>query len=148
MLVARFLDYYESHPADKTVLYPGTREMLETLKDLKMAIVTNKTEELSHRILKKFGIDTYFDMVVAVDTMAERKPSPVPVIHVLSAFNVNAENAIIVGDSAIDIQTGKASLVRSVAVTHGYGKEGFQKEADVVISSLPELIDIVKRENA
>lgn len=146
-LVTRFLDYYESHPTDKTVLYPGTREMLETLKDLKMAIVTNKTEELSRKILKKFELDKYFAMVVAVDTMAERKPSPVPVIHVLSAFNVAAENAIIVGDSAIDIQTGKASFVRSVAVTHGYGKDGFQKEADFVINSLGELIDIVKSEN-
>ena len=101
--------------------------MLETLKDLKMAIVTNKTEELSRRILKKFGIDTYFDMVVAVDTIAERKPSPVPVMHVLSAFKVAPENAIIVGDSAIDIQTGKASFVRTVAVTHGYGKGRFSR---------------------
>ena len=45
---------------DKTVLYPGTREMLETLKDLKMAIVTNKTEELSREIIKKFGLDNIF----------------------------------------------------------------------------------------
>jgi phosphoglycolate phosphatase len=148
ILVTRFLDYYESHPADKTVLYPGTREMLETLNDLKMAIVTNKTEKLSLGIVKKFELDKYFDMVVAVDTIAERKPSPGPVIHVLSAFNMAAENAIIVGDSAIDIQTGKASFVRTVAVTHGYGGDGFQKEADFVIRSLPELIDIVKRENA
>jgi phosphoglycolate phosphatase len=148
ILVTRFLDYYESHPADKTVLYPGTREMLETLNDLKMAIVTNKTEKLSLDIVKKFELDKYFDMVVAVDTIAERKPSPGPVIHVLSAFNVAAENAIIVGDSVIDIQTGKASFVRTVAVTHGYGRDGFQKEADFVICSLPELIDIVKRENA
>ena len=147
MLVTRFLDYYASHPTDKTVLYPGTREMLETLKDLKMAIVTNKTEELSREILKKFELDKYFDMVVAVDTIAERKPSPVPVMHVLSAFNVAPEDAIIVGDSTIDIQTGKASFVRTVAVTHGYGRDGFQKEADFVISSLPELIDIVKHEN-
>lgn len=148
ILVTRFLDYYESHPADKTVLYPGTREMLETLNDLKMAIVTNKTEKLSLDIVKKFELDKYVDMVVAVDTIAERKPSPGPVIHVLSAFNVAAENAIIVGDSVIDIQTGKASFVRTVAVTHGYGRDGFQKEADFVIRSLPELIDIVKRENA
>jgi phosphoglycolate phosphatase len=147
ILVTRFMDYYASHPTDKTVLYPGTREMLETLKDLKMAIVTNKTEELSRKILKKFELDKYFAMVVAVDTMAERKPSPVPVIHVLAAFNVTAEDAIIVGDSAIDIQTGKASFVRTVAVTHGYGRDGFQKEADFVIRSLPELIDIVKSEN-
>lgn len=146
-LVTRFLDYYESHPADKTMLYPGTREMLETLKDLKMAIVTNKTGELSRRILKKFELDKYFAMIVAVDTIAERKPSPVPVIHVLTAFNVAPEDAIIVGDSAIDIQTGKASFVRTVAITHGYGRKGFQEEADFVIGSLPELIDIVKDEN-
>jgi phosphoglycolate phosphatase len=147
ILVTRFLDYYASHPTDKTVLYPGAREILETLKDLKMAIVTNKTEELSREILKKFELDKYFDMIVAVDTIAERKPSPVPVTHVLSAFYVAAEDAIIVGDSAIDIQTGKASFVRTVAVIHGYGRDGFQKEADFVISSLPELIDIVKHEN-
>jgi phosphoglycolate phosphatase len=147
MLVTRFLDYYASHPADKTMLYPGTREMLETLKGLKMAIVTNKTEELSHKILKKFELDRYFDMIVAVDTIAERKPSPVPVMHVLSALNVPAEDAIIVGDSTIDIETGKASLVRTVAVTHGYGRTGFQDDADFVISSLPELIDIVKNKD-
>jgi phosphoglycolate phosphatase len=147
MLVTRFLDYYASHPTDKTVLYPGTREMLEALKDLKMAIVTNKTEELSHEILKKFGLDKYFDMVVAVDTIAERKPSPGPVIHVLSALNVAPKDAVIVGDSTIDIETGKASLVRTVAVTHGYGGTGFQEEADFVIGSLPELIDIVKNKN-
>jgi phosphoglycolate phosphatase len=146
-LVTRFLDYYASHPTDKTVLYPGVREMLETLKDLKMAIVTNKTEKLSLDILKKFDLDKYFDMVVAVDTIAERKPSPGPVIHVLSALNVAPEDAVIVGDSTIDIETGKASLVRTVAVTHGYGGTGFQEEADFVIGSLPELIDIVKNKN-
>jgi phosphoglycolate phosphatase len=147
ILVTRFLGYYESHPTDKTVLYPGTREMLETLKDMKMAIVTNKTEELSREILKMFGLDEYFNMVVAVDTIAERKPSPGPVLHVLSALNVAPEDTIIVGDSAIDIKTGKASFVRTVAVTHGYGRDGFQDEADFIIGSMSELINIVKHEN-
>ena len=146
-LVTSFLDYYAFHPTDKTVLYPGAREMLETLKDLKMAIVTNKTEELSREIIKKFGLDNYFNMIVAVDTIAERKPSPGPVIHVLSTFNVAPEDTVIVGDSTIDIQTGKASFVKTVAVTHGYGKKGFQEGANFVIASLPELIDIVKHEN-
>jgi phosphoglycolate phosphatase len=147
VLVTRFIGYYASHPVDRTVLYPGTREMLEMLKDLKMAIVTNKTEKLSFDILKKFDLDKYFDMVVAVDTIAERKPSPGPVIHVLLALNVAPEDTVIVGDSEIDIQTGKASFVRTVAITHGYGRNGFQREADFIIASLPELIDIVKHEN-
>jgi phosphoglycolate phosphatase len=147
LLVKRLLDYYKSHPVDKTVLYPGTKETLEALKDLKMAIVTNKTEELSREILKKLELDKYFDMVVAVDTIAERKPSPGPVIHVLSALNVAPEDTVIVGDSTIDILTGKASFVRTVAVTHGYGRDGFQDKADFVIGSLPELVDIVKNEN-
>jgi len=147
VLVTSFLNFYTAHPVDKTALYPGTREMLETLKGRKMAIVTNKTEKLSREIIKKFGLENYFDMIVAVDTITERKPSPGPVIHVLATLNVSPEDAVIVGDSAIDIQTGKASFVRTVAVTHGYGKDGFQKEADFVIASLPELIGIVKREN-
>lgn len=146
-LVTRFLDYYNSHPADKASLYPGAGQMLDALKDLKMAIVTNKTEELSHRILDTFGISQYFEIVVAVDTIAERKPSAAPVIHVLSALNVSPEETIIVGDSSIDVQTGKAASVRTVAVTHGYGKNGFQKEADYVISGLPELIKIAKQES-
>jgi phosphoglycolate phosphatase len=86
-------------------------------------------------------------MIVAFDTIAERKPSPGPVIHVLSALNAAPEDTIIVGDSTIDVQTGKASLVRTVAVTHGYGRTGFQETADFVIGSLPELINIVEREN-
>lgn len=143
-LVTRFLDYYSSHPTDNTVAYPGAREMLEELKAVKMAIITNKTEEISRKILKTLKLDTYFDMIVGVDTMAERKPSPVPVLHVLSAFNMAPEEAIIVGDSEIDIQTGKASSVRTIAITHGYGRNSFQEEADVVINNLPGLINIVK----
>ena len=143
-LVTQFLNYYAAHPTDKTAPYPGAREMLEALNALKMVIVTNKTEGISRKTLKAFDLDIYFDMIVGVDTMAERKPSPMPVMHVLSAFNIVPEEAIIVGDSDIDIQTGKASSVQTVAVTHGYGRNGFQKKADFVISSLPELVDIVK----
>ncbi len=144
VLVAQFLDYYSSHPTDETVPYPGARETLEALKALKMVIVINKTEEISRKTLKAFDLDAYFDMIIGVDTMAERKPSPVPVMHVLSAFKVAPEDAIIVGDSEVDIRTGKASFVTTVAVTHGYGRIGFQEGADFIISSLPELINIVK----
>jgi phosphoglycolate phosphatase len=126
------------------VPYPDARETLEALKALKMVIVTNKTEEISRKTLKAFNLDAYFDMIIGVDTIVERKPSPVPVMHVLSAFNLTPEEAIIVGDSEVDIRTGKASFVRTVAVTHGYGRIGFQEGADFVIDSLPELVDIVK----
>jgi phosphoglycolate phosphatase len=146
VLVTQFLDYYSAHPTDKTVPYPGARNTLEALKTLKMAIVTNKTEVISMKTLKAFDLDAYFDMIIGVDTMAERKPSPVPILHVLSTFNVTPEETIIVGDSEVDIQTGKAAFVRTVAVTHGYGRNGFEEEADFVISSLPELINIVKDE--
>ncbi|HVN96423.1 MAG TPA: HAD-IA family hydrolase [Syntrophorhabdaceae bacterium] len=143
-LVIRFLDFYAAHPADRTVLYPGALKTLQALDGVKMAIITNKTEELSLSILKKFEIDNYFAMVVAVDTMAEHKPSPAPVLHVLSALKALPEETLIVGDSAIDIETGKASRVRTVAVTHGYGKDGFERQADFVIHSLPELTHIVR----
>jgi len=144
VLLKRFLDYHASHLTDNTAPYPDVIETLEALKSQKKAIVTNKAEVLSLRILDELGLMKYFDMVVCADTISERKPSPAPIFYILSVLNVQPRDAIIVGDSAIDIKTGRASSIKTVAVTYGYGREGFQEEGDFVISSLSELIDIVK----
>lgn len=144
VLLKRFLDYYASHLTENTAPYPDVIETLEALKSQRKAIVTNKLEILSLKILDELSLMKYFDMVVCADTISERKPSPAPISYVLSALNVQPEDAIIVGDSAVDIKTGRASSIKTVAVTYGYGREGFQEEGDFVINSLSELVDIVK----
>jgi phosphoglycolate phosphatase len=142
-LKRRLLEYYLAHHSDNTQAYPEVLEMLEALRDFKKALVTNKPENLTLAILDKLDLRKHFDMVIAADTMEERKPSPAPVLHVLSSLKVRPERAIIVGDSKIDVDTGKAASVRTVAVTYGYGQNNFHKEADFIIDSPSQLIDIV-----
>jgi phosphoglycolate phosphatase len=142
-LKSRLIEHYLSHHSDSTLPYPEVTETLESLKAFKKAIVTNKPEHLSHVILDKLDLRKYFNMIVGADSMPERKPSPVPVFHVLSNLKVRPEHALIVGDSEIDMKTGKAASVRTVAVTYGYGQNNFHEHGDFVIHSPSQLIDIV-----
>ena len=143
-LVERYTKRYSVHLTDCTTLYPHVPETLAGLSDHRMALVSNKTELLSRRILDAFGLTGYFDMIVCADTIPQRKPLPDPLLHVLSAQGVPVGRAVMVGDSEIDIAAGKACSMRTIAVTHGYGRPGFEKEADFVIDGLPPLIPLIK----
>jgi phosphoglycolate phosphatase len=143
-VVKSYNDNYSACLTDNTTIYAGVMEALEDLKDYRKALVSNKSEAFSRRILKGFGLEKYFDMVVCADTLPERKPSPVPILHVMTALGVRPEDALIVGDSEVDILAGKASYVKTVAVTHGYGRPGFQEDADFVITTLSQLKDVVR----
>ena len=144
-LTERFLEHYSAHLIDNTTIYPGVRETLQKLKGYKKAVISNKREALSTKILDDLGLLKYFDLVVGSDTTPERKPSPVPILHVLSKFNMNNEDAVIVGDSNFDIEAGKAAGIKTIAVTYGYRPLDLLKGADFIIDRMDELIDIFRR---
>ena len=144
-VVKSYNDNYSSHLTDNTALYAGAIEALEDLKDCRKALVSNKSEAFSRRILKEFGLEKHFDMVVCADTLPERKPSPMPILYVTSTLGVRPEDTLIVGDSEIDILAGKASFIRTVALTHGYGKPGFHEDADFVITTLSQLKNVIAK---
>jgi phosphoglycolate phosphatase len=144
LVVKRFAEYYRSHIVDNTKPFPGVAEMLEDLKHFKKAVISNKLEGFSKEMIGRLGLSEYFEIIVGGDLIPERKPSPMPVYHVLSTLGVKPEESIIVGDSEVDVSTGKAASVRTVAVTYGYGRTGFEKEADFVIDNMSDLADIVK----
>lgn len=143
-IVRRYTDSYSSHLTELTTLYPAAKETLESLKFLRLAIVSNKSEALSRAILDSFRLLEYFDILVCADTIPERKPSPAPLFHALSSLGVPPESVVMVGDSEVDVTAGKAARVRTVAVTHGYGKPGFEKEADFVIPNLLPLPALIR----
>lgn len=145
ILVDRFLDHYSAHLVDKTTVYPWVRETFERLKGYKKAVISNKREALSTRILNDLGLLKYLDLVVGSDTTPERKPSPVPILHVLSKLNIRPEDAVIVGDSNFDIEAGKAAGIKTIAVTYGYRPLDLLKGADFIIDRMDELIDILRR---
>ncbi len=144
-LTERFLEHYSAHLIDNTTIYPGVRETLQKLKDYKKAVISNKREALSTKILNDLGLLKYLDLVVGSDTTPERKPSPIPILHVLSRLNIKPEETVIVGDSNFDIEAGKAAGIKTIAVTYGYRPLDLLKGADFIIDRMDELIDIFRR---
>lgn len=143
-VVKRFLDFYSEHIVDNTVPYPGVRETLERLTGYKKAVISNKREAFSIKVLEGVDLIQYFDMVVGSDSTEEKKPSPVPVLHVLSVLGFEPGDAIMVGDSNHDIEAGKRAGVKTVGVTYGYRDKAYLSEADFIIDRMSELPQIVK----
>jgi len=145
VVVDMFLKHYSDHLVDNSPAYPGVKETLQKLDDYKKAVISNKREALSQKILDELDLSQYLDLVVGSDTTPERKPSPVPVLHVLSKFGVRPEEAVIVGDSNFDIEAGKAAGIRTVAVTYGYRPLEMLKDADFKIDRMDKLPAVIGR---
>ncbi|OGW36911.1 MAG: hypothetical protein A2Y97_05270 [Nitrospirae bacterium RBG_13_39_12] len=139
----RFLDYYSEHLIDYSETYPHVRETLENLSGYKKAVISNKREYLSAKLLDKLDLLKYFDLVVGSDTTSERKPSAVPVIHVINKLNVAIYESVIVGDSPYDIEAGKKAGVKTIAVTYGYGGKKDILDADYMIDSIESLLALI-----
>jgi phosphoglycolate phosphatase len=142
-----FFGYYSEHLADYTLPYPGVRSVLEELRACKKAVISNKREALSKKLLEKLRLLSYFDIVLGSDSVEEKKPSPKPVIQLLRLFSLKPENAVITGDSEYDVEAGKAAGVWTVAVTYGYRKRELLIKADMLIDRMEELVPAIKKLN-
>ena len=140
VVLKRFLEYYSEHLTDFTVPYPGVRETLEMLGNYRKAVISNKREDLSKRLLENLGLSRYFGIIWGSDSVPEKKPSPVPVREMLKKISCRADEAVIVGDSNYDIEAGRAAGVRTVAVSYGYRHISLLKDADFIIDNMKELI--------
>lgn len=142
-VVKRFLEYYSEHLTDHSREYPNVREILEKLAGFKKAVISNKRESLSKRLLMELDLLVYFDLVVGSDTAGEKKPSAIPVLYVLSELGMSPREVLFVGDSNHDIEAGKKAGVKTVAVTYGYRPKIVLKDADYMIDNLKELIPLL-----
>jgi phosphoglycolate phosphatase len=121
-LFEEFLEYYGNHIADHTVLFPGVREQLEALssRNVKLGVCTNKAEHLTHQLLQILDIADFFPVVIGGDTLAVRKPDPLHLTEAVVRLGGGIEGAVMVGDSAPDINAAKAASIPSICVTFGY----------------------------
>jgi phosphoglycolate phosphatase len=147
VLLRRFLEYYSKHLVDRTSPYPGTKRVLQDLARYKKSVISNKIESFTIEILKALDLFDYFDYVAGGDTVREKKPSPVPVLDVLSHLGFSAEEALFVGDSIYDIQAGRAAGLKTIAALYGYGSSDFSRHADWRINRIEELVGVVREAN-
>ena len=143
-VVKRFLEFYSEHIVDNTFPYPGVKETLEGLNGYKKAVISNKREAFSIKVLEALNLYRFFGLVIGSDSTSEKKPSPVPVLHALSHFGLSQKDAVMVGDSDLDIAAGKAAGVKTIGVTYGYRDRKYLKDADFIIENIKELPKLIK----
>jgi phosphoglycolate phosphatase len=110
-------EHYEAHLLDHTVLFPGLADLLARAP-FAMAVHTNKPGRLARRILEGLGVAARFAEVVGGDEAA-RKPAPDGTRGILARRGVAAADAVLVGDSLVDLETARAVPLRFVPVAWG-----------------------------
>lgn len=144
-VLERFIGYYGEHLVDYTVPYPHVKETLEMLPGYRKAVISNKREDLSKRLLERLDLAQYFDIVLGSDSVGEKKPSPKPILKVMEMLSESPAAAVMVGDSTCDIEAGKAAGIRTVAVSYGYRDVCLLRNADCIIDSFAELVGTITR---
>lgn len=138
-----FRDFYFQNPVIYSKLYDGIEDILEYLKNKskKIAVVTNKYEDISKRILSYLKVLDLIDIIVGADTTKEKKPSPLPVYYTLEKLNVDKNCSIIIGDSETDVLTGKNAGIYTCLVLHGYGNKELAKSLnpDFIVENVGEI---------
>jgi phosphoglycolate phosphatase len=119
--VAAWRPHYEAHCADRTRPYEGVVPMLERLRDagLRLGVVSNKLELLTHSTLDELGLRPFFGAVVGGDTTPHRKPDPAPLRHGAELLGVAGRRVLFAGDTAHDLAAARAAGWPACAVTWG-----------------------------
>jgi phosphoglycolate phosphatase len=128
--------HYEAHCLDRTRLFPGLAALLAGLAERRaLAVLTNKPGALARKILDGLGVLPRFAAVVGGDE-APRKPDPTGLLAILARAGAAPADAVLVGDSAVDVATARAAGVAMIAVTWG-----LVARADLAAAGAPALVD-------
>jgi 2-phosphoglycolate phosphatase len=121
-LQQRFLEIYRGALSRETRLFPGMGDVLDALASLeiKSGIVTNKAAWLTEPLLEELGLRERFACVVSGDTLAERKPHPLPLLHAAALAGVSPSDCIYVGDAERDVQAAHAAAMPALVANYGY----------------------------
>jgi phosphoglycolate phosphatase len=103
-------------------LYPGVRGCLDRLREqhISLALVTNKPQRFLAALLRALDLEHYFGHIVGGDTLAQKKPHPLPLLHCIEHFGGAVSRTLMVGDSFADVEAARAAGVAVVGVSYGY----------------------------
>ena len=119
--VALFKKHYSENLVKHTDFYPHGREILEHFRNKKQAICSNKPEIFVRKILESLDGLQYFQAIIGGDTVKTKKPHPEGLDLILKKLKVSPDEAVLIGDSPVDIETGKRAGVYTCVVNYGLG---------------------------
>jgi phosphoglycolate phosphatase len=155
-----FLSYYREHKLDHTTVYAGIQESLSSIQnsihtgnlDLhqrsngvsrQMAVLSNKPVVPSRAIVEALGLGQFFTQVYGGNSFATKKPDPEGARKLLEEYGVTGEEAVIVGDSHVDVETGRNAGLWTVGVNYGFAPHTLETQPpDVLVDTPYELATI------
>ncbi len=153
-----FLAYYREHKLDHTTVYGGIQEALETIQNSahrtsngrsahrgtarQMAVLTNKPVVPSRAIVEALGLSPFFTQIYGGNSFATKKPDPEGARKLLDEHHVRPEEAAIVGDSHVDVETGRNAGLWTVGVNYGFAPHTLlENSPDVLVDAPRELAE-------
>jgi len=155
-----FLSYYREHKLDHTTVYAGIPEALRAIQNSvqktpnsheleesenprQMAVLSNKPVGPSRAIVEALGLGPFFTQVYGGNSFATKKPDPEGARKLLEEHGVRPEEAAIVGDSHVDVETGRNAGVWTVGVNYGFAPHTLQASPpDVLVHTPAELAEL------
>ncbi len=146
---------YQRHYLDingqHSVLYPGVLEGLADMKEqgLRLACVTNKPISFTTPLLKRMQLDGYFDVVYGGDSLARKKPHPMPLLQVCADFGLMPAQVVAIGDSSNDAEAARAAGCFVLTVPYGYnhGVSIHETDSDGIVTTLLEAATLISSHN-
>lgn len=146
-----FLGYYRLHKLDHTTVYEGIPEVLAALAHgsngvfRQMAVLSNKPVRPSQDIVQALGLGDYFVRIYGGNSFATKKPDPLGAETILHETGVAPREALMIGDSSIDVLTGRNAGLWTCGVTYGFAPHTLEEVApDVVVETPRELGELLR----
>jgi phosphoglycolate phosphatase len=144
-----FLAYYREHKLDHTRVYDGIKEALTEIRNSangvprKMAVLTNKPVNPSRAIVEALGLGEFFPLVYGGNSFATKKPDPEGAQTILSQMGAQPAETLIIGDSHVDVTTGRNAGLWTCGVTYGFAPHTLeQTPPDVLVDSAAEIAQL------
>ncbi len=139
-----FLEYYRHHDLDHTVLYPGVMDSLARFREAgkRMAVLTNKPVRMSKHIVDGLGVADYFFQVYGGNSFEQKKPNPIGIEALMQEAGVGHSDAIMVGDSSVDIETARNAGIMACGLTYGFQPESLANPVpDLLFDRMEQFAD-------
>lgn len=143
-LVTLYREYFAVKGYLENQLYPDTVQVLSTVKERggRIFLATSKPEIYAVRILEHFDLIKYFDFCAGNDLEESRPTKSAVISYLIECADIDPQESLMVGDRRYDIEGAAVFSIPTAAVLHGYGSREELKNADYIIESFTDLLNI------
>jgi phosphoglycolate phosphatase len=149
--MAAYQRHYLAINGERSELYKDVIDGLAQLKalGLRMACVTNKPVAFARPLLEQKGLAPYFELMYGGDSLAKKKPDPLPLLQVCLDFALEPAQVVAIGDSSNDAEAARAAGCFVLTVPYGYnhGRPVHEIDSDGIVATLLEAANLIKAHN-